>query len=889
MSVRFVHTGDNKYAQYRCKTQSFSANPEDWYFEKDETLVENPEYIKAITDNAGHLMCWLRKKDGGVDWAVGVPKPVREYVNAKVAEIWQGNKGTEIDGLNKIIAFLDDFSTSDTLKELLDTKVDKEKGKSLIDEDFAEGISTIENPEYIKALADNDGKLLEAYKKSGKKEIETDVRVKGEATFDKGAKIEGDANVKGDFTVDGIAEFESVKIKGNELLEVTGISIEGEEHKLIEDPENRSELLLDSDGKIVRQRSKKGVLYENVGIETPDMKANKLTTNSLNLTRDALTEFEQVLKDDGYRPGGAGDFSDKTSMYIPEPRLAHLNIITDFDLTTLTKTSDVIVVVEFYDNAGNYFKKYAIVNGQGRSSLSFLKKGLGIDFFNEDPNNPDFDEDNVFKMKFGDWVYQDSFHVKSYYTDWPRCTTPVIYKLTNEVHLTRGLMADRPYKKYYVGEYSDSANANSESDLSHNMETGARCIPAGFPVIVYQNGEFWGVNSWQLKKHRDNYQLNNKKDTNVHLDGDMGTTHQSEITPPIPTPYVPFWLWDGTVDWTVYCSGRPGIETRNPKNLYCIDGVKYDVDTHDAEIIDTETAETWIAAGQIIPTGKTIDDKLAGYLRTTGKVRKHIEDLTTYIPTIRRMATMETSNGDIRIREYGGVYDAEKNFSKGVWVVSDGNSYMSIHTTNTGHPVSDTSYWFDITEVLADIKETIMEMFDIDSFIDYIVIGNVCGDGDAWDNNGQIVTWGKLEGSDILNWSVNTYDCDISFGCQWDGRYANAAFNSKLGINFPLYQIFWYYFYEEIKARYQELRRKGIIDADHIIQLFRDWMDRVGYENYKKEYEKWPESPCFRDGEQTYTHYPTTGGFYGSIYRIYLWVKKRIEYMDEPSFFDYNN
>jgi hypothetical protein len=543
-----------------------------------------------------------------------------------------------------------------------------------------------------------------------------------------------------------------------------------------------------------------------------------------------MSDFQQALKDAGFQPGGSGDYTDKDSMYIPEPRLAHLNIITSFDLTTLTKTSDVKCQVEFTDNLGNYFKKWIILNGQGRSSLNFLKKGLGADFFNEDPNSPDFDEDNVFSIKFGDWVYQDSFHIKSYYTDWPRCTSPVVYKLTDEVVRTRGVMNDRPYKKYYVSEYSDSANANAQSDLDKNMETGARCFPDGFPVIVYQNGEFWGVNAWQLKKHRDNYMLSKKKATHIHLDGEMGVTH---YTPEIaPQPYVPFWLWNGNINWAAYCSGFAGIETRNPKNLYCIDGKKYDADTHDAEIITTATAEEWIAAGKIIPTDKPIDDTLAGYLRTTGKVRKNIEDLTTYVPTVNQM-------------------------------ISDGAT-------------------------IEEIRATIEDMFDVDSFIDFILIGNVCGNNDAWDNNGQIVTWGKLNGSSRLNWSVNMYDCDITFGCRWDGISASAANNAKLGLTYPLYKIFWDYYFDELKARYHELRDKGIFDADHITQLFRSWMDRVGYDNYAKEFEKWPESPCFRDGNQTYTNYPTTGGFYGSIYRIYLWVKKRIEYMDAADFFDYN-
>jgi hypothetical protein len=652
-------------------------------------------------------------------------------------------------------------------------------------------------------------------------------------------ELDDDDKVLSGRKVDG-TKFENndVELSGNATvggsLEVDGVVI-----KNIEDPESRSEITLDAEEKIISYRRDDGTLVENAGIESPKITTDNLsvkevnieggeatlekaTLNSLELTNEGMNEFQQALKDSGFRPGGAGDWSDKESMYIPIPRLAHLNIITNFNLVNLTKTSNVKCQVEFFDSAGNYFKKWIILNGQGRSSLQFMKKGLGADFFNEDPNSPDFDEDNVFSMKFGDWVYQDSFHIKSYYTDFPRCTTPVVYKLTDEVVRTRGVMNDRPYKKYYVGEYSDAANANTQSDLDKNMETGARCFPDGFPVIVYQNGEFWGVNAWQLKKHRDNYQQSKKKATNIHLDGDMGSHNGS----------TPFWLWNGTIDWSIYCSGTYGIETRNPKNLYCVDGKKYDADTHDAEIIDTATAEEWIAAGKIIPTDKPIDDTLAGYLRTTGKVRASIEELTTYVPTINQM-------------------------------ISDGAT-------------------------AEEIRATIEDMFDVNSFIDYIVIGNVCGNNDAWDNNGQIITWGKLNGSSRLNWSVNMYDCDITFGCRWDGISASAANNNKLGSTYPLYKIFWNYYYDELKARYHELRDKGIFDADHITQLFRGWMNRVGYDNYTKEYEKWNESPCFRDGSQVYVNNPTTGGFYGSIERIYLWIKKRIQYMDAADFFNYN-
>ena len=49
----------------------------------------------------------------------------------------------------------------------LDGKVGKEEGKSLIDSVFAGGVSISENPEYVYAVTDSNGKLLFGVKKDG--------------------------------------------------------------------------------------------------------------------------------------------------------------------------------------------------------------------------------------------------------------------------------------------------------------------------------------------------------------------------------------------------------------------------------------------------------------------------------------------------------------------------------------------------------------------------------------------------------------------------------------------------------------------------------------------------------------------------------------------------
>ena len=182
MSIRFIQGSvsnpDNKYVQYRLMADGWSINPNDWSFCGDDVLVENTEWIKVITDNQGRILCGI-KSDGSIEWGVGIPTPVKEYVNNFVI----GTDDTSIDGLNKIIVFLDDFSTSDTLKALLGEKVDKVDGESLIDTGFASSNKSIENSEYLQVTTDSEDKLLEGINKDGEKTIFTNVQFRGSVYF----------------------------------------------------------------------------------------------------------------------------------------------------------------------------------------------------------------------------------------------------------------------------------------------------------------------------------------------------------------------------------------------------------------------------------------------------------------------------------------------------------------------------------------------------------------------------------------------------------------------------------------------------------------------------------------------------------------------------------
>lgn len=164
---------------------------------------ESPEFVRVYLDNEGHIL-WGIHQDGNIYFGAGVPQQVKDYINRKVAEINSqiddilgiDNITEKIDSLKEVIDFLETYKNSDSLQKLLaeqdarinalsgrlndassqfgealqeldDKKVDKEEGKSLIDAEYAEGVSYIENPEFVKVELDADGRIVSAVREDG--------------------------------------------------------------------------------------------------------------------------------------------------------------------------------------------------------------------------------------------------------------------------------------------------------------------------------------------------------------------------------------------------------------------------------------------------------------------------------------------------------------------------------------------------------------------------------------------------------------------------------------------------------------------------------------------------------------------------------------------------
>ena len=115
---------------------------------------------------------------------------------------------------------------------------------------------------------------------------------------------------------------------------VASVSANTSQFETIENPEY-IEVKVDNEGKIIEGITTDGIKHIYNNVELNNVKAESVSVNTLTLSDEGLTEFEQALKDHGFRPGGTGDWSEyitndgKNPLCIPEPRCAKLNIISD--------------------------------------------------------------------------------------------------------------------------------------------------------------------------------------------------------------------------------------------------------------------------------------------------------------------------------------------------------------------------------------------------------------------------------------------------------------------------------------------------------------------------------------------------------------------------------
>ena len=477
------------------------------------------------------------------------------------------------------------------------------------------------------------------------------------------------------------------------------------------------------------------------------------------------TFYLMLLSNSGGTSGGSSSSLDKSSyIAMPIPQLAMVNIVCG-NLPT-TKTADILGTLEFNGMNGNSFKKNIIINAQGNSSLGLAKKNFSVDIMDEN-----YEESH--ELKFGDWVAQDGFHLKSYMLDGVRVKPMAAYDIYESILKSRGLVKDRAWKRLQLP--SDiSATSNDIADSYLQMDDGAKNHPSGFPIIVFHNGVFYGIYCWQLKKHRKNYHQEKKNSAHIHLDGNISNTL--------------LWNANGVLDWEKW-SGKTaesassanydGIEVRNPKPLILVDGSEYDGDDNRGELISKSSSNY---------------DSSNKDMKRTAEVRTSLELLSS---NVARLSAM----------------------SKGV-----------------------------------EKKAAIADVFDVDSIIDYIIFSQLFCNADGYKKNWQWVTYNGIK------WAVNAYDLDGTWG--WSSwAYLNPQ-PAWLHNDTPPITLILENYMDEIKARYAELRKSGVLSLEKIMHPLVNYVKVIGIDYYDLEYEKW------------------TDGARDNLWRFSAWMEESIRLTD---------
>lgn len=819
--------------------------------------IESPEFIKAIVDAEDHFLFGIQL-DGSIEWGKGIPAPIR----AKLQEIINQCQKDKTDILEAINSTKEELTSSlqayqqttdASITALQEGKVDKEEGKSLIEDEVKECFRIIENEEFIKAIVDSDDKVLFGfYRATGKPYYPLNEMyhvIQNEEYFaawlDANDKvllgIRRDGQIIGEIhAVNALkqvisqlqSDLASLKEKVGtidsnikELLDVFSLQENPEymavekdadgkvlsatyndgshyihnaksetiptEFEHIEDPEGRTEITTDAKDKILGYRDSKGTRHEH-----------KISVKHIELSDEAATEVSEAFKSAGIKMENPSDFSKDSHIELPIPRIAAQVRLYAPKLPT-TKQDDIEAEIEYNDKDGNYFRKPVILNAQGASSMSYYVKNMAIDI--SDGSD----------IKFGDFPTQDSFHLKKYYIDIFRGQCVVAYWLMEQVYKSRPAGQQYPYEY----SYSNESVTDGTGDVKKDFITDGKCHPDGFPIVITwidNEGKetYMGVYAWNLKKSKEVYNVDKKKAENIVLDGVIDSST----------------LFGGTIKWEQF-------EIRNPKSLKDIDGNKYDGD-NPKELSNTD--------------------------KNSKKVKDYLTRLSGVVAALASSNTKETFEKYFLVNPFIDyflvsqvIYHLDGFHKNWIWLAYNGEKWCpSLYDTDsifgshwTGTYVvkdSDKATILGIDECMglttlyaSEIKARYkflreQKIFDVDNIVSLL---------DTWVHK---IGYENIKKECALYKETPSYRANLVS----DGWDLLAHVNS---------------YYEGVPTEYDANKTYSVGE----ICKYRDYV-------FKATKNTQGVVPC-----QAYDKNPYYGGYFNSVKRVRNWLKNRIEFLDK--------
>ena len=819
--------------------------------------IESPEFIKAIVDAEEHFLFGIQL-DGSIEWGKGIPAPIR----AKLQEIINQCQQDKTDILETINAAKKELSAS--IAVLQEGKVDKEEGKSLIEDEVKECFRVIENEEFIMAVVDaNDKVLFGLYRATGKpyypqndmyhiSQSEEFLWVILDAANHPLLGIQQDGTcwaAKAQWLDDIKAIKEALKTfqpkedgKGLINLDVADsfFYISNDEYIIA---------VVDAENRILA-----GIKYDGEPY-FPNHEMYSVVTNEEWLY--AIIDAEDKVlcgfrADDGHMIVGGIDISTFSVNAIVDiadikERTAHLSTIENDEYLSVERDTAGKVLGYTATDGSHYLYKVKsetiptefshIEDPEGRTEITLDAEDKILGYRDSEGTRHEHkisanhinlsDEaakevNEAFKSAGIKMENPSDFSKDSHIElPIPRVAAQVrLYAPKLPATKTDDIEAEIEYNDKDGNYFRKPVilNAQGSSSMSYYVKNMAIDINDESKIKF---GDFPAQDSFHLKKYYIDA-FRGQCIVGYHLIEQMYMTR----------PYGERRPWD-------YLNTNNSVENGTGSISKDFDNCsKSHPDGFPIRII-------WV-------NSSTKEETVMGVYAWNLKKSREVYNVN------KKKAENIILDGEINSSSlFGGTVDWTKFEIRNPKSLLDinGNKYDGDNpkelsdTDPSSKKVKD--YIIRLSGAMADLKtnnnkETFEKYFNVPFFIDYFLQSQVTYNADGFNKNW---IWGTHNGQ---KWNPNIYDEDAIFGLNAaTGAYIikNSDKQTILGSSTVLPTYYLSQLYEtEIKERYKELRDAGVFTVGNIVGLLESWLNRIGYDNLKEDLSIYKETPSYRAG-----------------------------------------
>lgn len=236
--------------------------------------------------------------------------------------------------------------------------------------------------------------------------------------------------------------------------------------------------------------------------------------------------------------------------------------------------------------------------------------------------------------------------------------------------------------------------------------------------------------------------------------------------------------------------------------------------------------------------------------------------------------------GTLNIHKKRGNYNLEKDNKKHIQFCPAGNGVEFVGPINTtllelrnpkikgykeGDEITDKTVrasldrlWAYNSLPLDERKAKFDQYYDRVNAADWVILVQFAAAADLLQKNTMYTTY------DGNKWFILPFDLDTTYGLNFDGNGLGYDTNWNWD-SWSILGLIQETILDDVKRRYAELRKSGLLSVDSVYRLNRDIESKFSTELVKLEQSKWPEIPS-KD--------------FGGIYQVTSWIKDRLKYLD---------